>query len=71
MKSRLEISVYSLVSDIGKPVKSKSKLFGRVVDIDTSVSVPYNQVIDSLKFIFGRHCIIEFSVIEYEPFKNK
>lgn len=46
------------------------KVFEQHIDVDSNLSVPYQSITDSLRFLFGKDCVITFSsrLIEY---KNK
>lgn len=52
------VSVFASPRQLGE----RRKLFARSVEVDASVSFPFNQVYDSLTLLFGKNCIIEFVV---------
>lgn len=57
MKQTLVIQVFA-----NQEAKNARKpIFERIVYTDDSVCVNYSQHIDSLRFLFGRSCIVTFS----------
>lgn len=41
---------------------SNNRLFERIVSSDDSLRFPYSNVLDSMKVLFGKNCIISFEV---------
>lgn len=61
MKQRLTIIVEKMTVEPGKRLKQ----FDKVVEIDSSISVPFSTLLDSLQFIYGYDCVISFQVSNY------
>lgn len=61
MKQRLTLIVERSSGELGKHIK----MFDKVVDTDSSVTIPFEKITDSLRFIFGHECIISFSMSLY------
>ena len=60
MKVQIEFSVYRPGDSLGKRICE----FARLVEIDSSISVPYEQISSSLRFLYGNDVII---TIEQKP----
>lgn len=41
---------------------SNNRLFERIVSSDDSLRFPYSNVLDSMKVLFGKTCIVSFEV---------
>lgn len=39
------------------------KLFGKSIDLDFAVNYPYNQIVDTFRFLYGNDVIITFSQV--------
>lgn len=61
MKQLFIVMVEKRSSDLGKHIK----LFERQVEIDTSLSLPYESITQSLRFLFGVDSIIVFKLDLY------
>lgn len=53
-KKTLQVRVYASKD-------SRNPVFERIVDTDFNVSFCYHQVVDSLRFLFGRNCVVSFN----------
>lgn len=60
MKEQIEFSVYRNGNQLGKRICE----FARLIEIDSSLSVPYEQITSSLRFLYGNDVII---TIEQKP----
>lgn len=47
------------------PTSPFLKLFERVIKYDSSLTIPYNSLLESLRFLYGKDAIVSFS-IEYD-----
>lgn len=56
--SKLQIIVYLNEST----QRANRRILERIVDIDDSIVIDYNQVTRSLKFLFGKDSIINFII---------
>lgn len=41
---------------------SNNRLFERIVSSDDSLRFPYSNVLDSMKVLFGKNCIVSFDI---------
>lgn len=56
---QLQVQVFSSVN-----ARSDGKvLFERIIDINDSLKVPYQSLVDDLKFLFGSSSIVQFAVL--------
>lgn len=62
MKQLLIISVEHSTNNPNKPYV---KDFVKQVVVDSSLSIPYSQLADCIRFIFGSGSIIGFKLMEY------
>lgn len=58
MKEQITIKVDRPTNN---PQKSFITVFERIVDSDTSISVPYQTLVDALRFVFGNSSVISVS----------
>lgn len=56
---QLQIKVFSNVSALEK----NARIFERVIEVNDSVSVPYESLISNLKFLYGSSVIVSFNVM--------
>ena len=56
---QLQVQVFSSVD-----ARSSGKvLFERIVDVNDALDVPFNNLLESLKFMYGLSAVIQFSVL--------
>ena len=56
---RLQIKVF--LNDVS--FSTGTNVFERIIDVDASVSIPYESLVKSLRFMFGNNCIISFNLM--------
>ena len=54
---RLQIKVF--LNDVS--FRTGTEVFERIIDIDISLSIPYESLVKSLRFMFGNNCIVSFN----------
>ena len=52
----IQICVFSNVSALN----ANKRIFERIISLPFGVSVPYQQLVDDMKFLFGDTCIVTF-----------
>lgn len=62
MKQQLRIKVERYST---RPDAPLVKMFEKVIDMDSSVSVPFGSIYNSLCFIFGFDSVVTFSLSAY------
>ena len=55
---QLQIKVYAGLSAL----EQNSRLFERILEVNESISIPYELIVNSLKFMFGSSCIVCINV---------
>lgn len=48
---------------------SSKSCYERIVELPHAVTIPYNQLCDSLRFLYGSQCVIQFESSLYESMK--
>jgi len=43
--------------------RNGSEVFERIIDVDNSLSIPYESLVTSLRFMFGFNSIISFNLM--------
>lgn len=56
---QVQIKVFSGVSAL----QSDTRLFERILDLPDAVSVPFDSLVSTLKFLFGQSCIVSFNIM--------
>ena len=54
----IQIQVFSNVDAL----QNRKVLFERIVSVHDSISVPYQSLIDDLKFLFGSSVVVTFNI---------
>lgn len=54
----IQIQVFANVDALN----NRNKLFERIVNVDDSLKVPYENLVRDLKFLFGQSAIVTFNV---------
>lgn len=54
----IQIQVFANVDALN----NRNKLFERIVNVDDSLKVPYENLVRDLKFLFGQSSIVTFNV---------
>ena len=49
----------------GNPSKPFHTLYSRIVEVDSSISVPFNSLMDMLQFLYGADVVVTFSLLTY------
>lgn len=56
MKEQITIKI---LRESGNPQKPFITLFEKVIDSDTSITVPYQTLVDAFRFVYGNGSIID------------
>lgn len=38
------------------------KVFERLVDVDSSISIPYDNIVSSMRYLFSSNCVVTFKL---------
>lgn len=63
MKRYIKFSVYAKSRNLEQ---EPQRLFARDTEVDTSVVIPYGQIIDTLHFLYGKQAVIEIYMYDYQ-----
>ena len=55
---QVQVKVFSGVNALD----NNNRLFERVIDVHDDIFVPYQSLVDNLKFLFGSSCIVTFNI---------
>lgn len=56
---QLQVKVFSGVSAL----QQDNKLFERIIEIHDDIVIPYQMIVDSLKFFFGSSSVVQFNLL--------
>lgn len=63
MKRYVRFSVYAKSRNLEQEPR---RLFARDTEVDTSVVIPYGQIIDTLQFLYGKEAAVEIYMYDYQ-----